>query len=290
VPVVIVGPSGSLGRSLIPRLVEAGSEVRAVEPREAAADPLRQLGAKVAVGDPGNPELLPAVLRDAHTLCVLLEGLFLTDTEYGPVIADTVQAGVEGAQEAGLARILLLSFPGADPGSANAFLRAKGMAEQAVKDSGIEHVILRPTLILARESPWLFLFGGGGARRLPFTPLIGPGTQRLAPVFVEDVASVLAVADDRAKAVTGTFGLQGPDEVSADELAELFAGGRRRWGHLSSGAATRVVKLGKRRLTRAAAEILASDSLADAPDAAAEFGVKLTPLREALRKLGFDTV
>jgi NADH dehydrogenase len=262
VPVVVTGASGLVGRALVPRLIAAGSEVRAVVQRQADADHLRRLGAKVAVGDPSDPELLAAVLRDAHTLCHVVDGLFLEEEQYLPVIAGTAQVLVEAAREAGLARILLLSYRGADPGSPNAYLRAKGMAEDAVRDSGLEHVIVRSTLVVARACRW--------------PDLLGRGTQRLAPVYVEDLAAVLAAADDRAQPVGGTFGLQGPDTVTAEELAGLLRGGRHR----------KMALRRKPHISRAAAEILAWDSLADAPDAAAEFGVKLTPLREALRESG----
>jgi uncharacterized protein YbjT (DUF2867 family) len=261
VPVVVTGASGPVGKALIPRLVAAGSEVRAVVRRNAVADELRELGAKVAVGDAVNPELLPAVLRDAHTLCHLVDGLLLDEDEYLPVIAGSTEAIVEGAKEARLARVLLLSYPGADPGSSNAYLRALGVAEEAVRTSGLEHLIVRSTLVLARAAAW---------------PVLGRGSHRVAPVFVEDLAAVLAAADDRAQPVTGTFGLQGPDTVTLDELAGLLGEGMRRR-----------VRLKKPPISRSAAEILARDSLADSPDAAAEFGVKLTPLREALQASGF---
>jgi hypothetical protein len=101
------------------------------------------------------------------------------------------------------------------------------------------------------------------------------GGQHLAPVYVEDLAAVLASADDRAEPVSGTFALQGPDTVIAEELIGLV----RRDSRLR-------LTLRKAHMSPAAAEILSSDSVADAPDAAAEFGVKLTPLGEALQASG----
>jgi uncharacterized protein YbjT (DUF2867 family) len=230
--------------------------------RPADADRLRELGAKVAIGDAANPEFLQAVLRDAHTLCHVVDGLFVDEEKYFPVIAGGTQATVQAASEAGLARVLLLSYPGADAGSPNAYLRAKGIAEQAVRDSGLQHVIMRSTLVVGSDVRWLRALGRGG--------------HRLAPAFVDDVAAVFAAADDRAQPVSGTFGLQGLDRVTADELVRLLGREGRRTA-LRRGP----------RISRTAAEILASDSLADAPDAAAEFGVKLTPLREALVASGF---
>jgi uncharacterized protein YbjT (DUF2867 family) len=263
VPVVILGAAGPVGKALVPRLVAAGSEVRVVVSRQEASEPLRALGAKVAVGDPSDPELLAAVLRDAHTLCHLVGGLFLAEDEYEPVIVGGTRTAVGAAGEAGIVRLLLLSCPEADPGSANAYLQARGMAEEAVRGSGLDHVVVRSTLVLARGSRWPFFLRRRG--------------QRLAPVFVEDLAAVLAAADDRAQPVSGTFGLQGPDTVTADELAGLLRGGHGR----------KIGPLRRPRISRAATEVLASDSLADAPDAAAEFGAKLTPLRETLRACGF---
>lgn len=261
-PVVVTGASGPVGKALIPRLVAAGSEVRAVVAHQGNADRLHELGAKVAVGDTANPELLAAVLRDAHTLCHLVDGLFLAEDGYLPVIASGTEVVVEGAKEAQLARVLFVSYPRADPASSNEYLRVLGMAEEAVRASGLDHVIVRSTLILSREARW--------------PPVLGRGSHRVAPVFVEDLAGVLAAADDRVQLVTGTFGLQGPDTVTADELAGLLGRDvRRRF------------RLRKAGISRSAVEILASDSLADAPDAAAEFGVKLTPLPEALRASGF---
>jgi NADH dehydrogenase len=265
VPVVVIGASGVVGKALIPRLVEAGSEVRAVVSRQEPADELRRLGAKVAVGDTESPDLLAAVLRDAHTLCQVIGGLFLHEDQYSPAITATTQAAVEAAREAGLTRLILLSYPGADPASPNAYLRAKGTAEEAVRGSGLENVVVRSALVVSRRGQWIQVLGGGD--------------QRLAPVYVHDLAAILAAADDRAQPISGTFGLQGPDTVTAEELSDLLRERSRR--------AIRPSR--KLRISQTAAEVLAGDSLADAPDAAAEFGVKLTPLREALRASGFDT-
>ena len=285
-PVVVIGGSGPVGRALIPRLVAAGSEVRAVVlPRNGIVDELRAYGAKVAIGDPRNPDFLPAVFRDAHTLCHLVDTFPVEDDAYFPRIAATVQAAVDAAREAELARTVLLSYPGADTSSPNAFLRALGTAEEAVRSSSLGHVIVRSTHVCGHDSLWLRNMIS--PLRGPVATVLGAGTQRVAPVFAEDVAAVLAAADDRSEEVQGLFGLQGPDVVTADELADFVAGRRRLKVHVSPRWVTRITPLRGRRFSPAALEILSSDSLTDGPDAAAEFGVKLTPLRQALQVSGF---
>ena len=112
--------------------------------------------------------------------------------------------------------------------------------------------------------------------------IVGSGRQVVAPVHVEDVAAVLAGADDRERVESGTWGMEGPDHITADDLADLLAGKRRRKLHLSPRAAARTARLTGERATLAALEVLATDSVADGPDAAREFRVRLTPLRQGL--------
>jgi uncharacterized protein YbjT (DUF2867 family) len=286
VPVVVTGANGSIGRALIPVLVERGGEVRAVVRSPDAADVLRSMGAKAAVSDLAHTETLSVVMRGAHTVCHLAGGLDLPGEEaYFEANLGTVRDCLEAATDAEVSRFLFVSNTGASPESSNAYLRAKALAEEAVRDSGLEHVVLRSTHVYGPGSAWLREMRT--AARRPFAAAVaGTGGQRLAPVFVGDVAACLAAADDRAGAVSGTFGLQGPDVVTADELADLLAGRRRRKLHLGPEALRRGARLTGPRMSPTLAEILAADSLADAPDAAVEFGVKLTSLEVGLGLLG----
>lgn len=249
--------------------------MRAVVRRRQAADPLRALGAKVAVDDLSDPEGLALVFHDAHTLVHLAGGLTAPDIEDANL--GTVERTLAAATEAGLRRVLFLSYPGARPGAANPYLGAKGRAERAIRDSGLQHAIVRATHVYGRGSRWLQETARAARRRL----VLGTGRQRLAPVFVEDVAAVLAAADDRATETAGTFGLEGPDVVTADELADLLAGARRRVHVRPGGFVSRLLG---RRLPPHVLEVMAADSRADAPDAAAEFHATTTPLRQGLRR------
>jgi uncharacterized protein YbjT (DUF2867 family) len=116
--------------------------------------------------------------------------------------------------------------------------------------------------------------------------VVGSGRQVLAPVFVEDLAAVLAAADDRRASISGTWGLEGPDRVTADGLTDLLAGKRKRKLHVGPRAAAKMARLLRQRVSEPALEVLAADSLADAPDAAKEFGVTLTSLAEGLDRSG----
>ena len=281
-PVVVTGATGFVGRSLIPLLLDRGSEVRAVVRRRAAAEDLRRRGVKVAVTPLDDEETLEAVARDAHTVIHLAGGLDQpTEDAYERVNHGLTRSVVEASEAAGVKRFVLLSYPGASPDAGNAYLRSKGRAEEAVRAASPEHVILRCTHAYGPGSRWLEEIAVA-SRRPVAAMVISPGTQRLAPVQIEDVARALLAADERETAVTGTFALGGPEVVTADELADLVAGRRRRKLHVSPAVAVRLGRLSGRRLSPTMLEVLAADSLPDADDAASEFRLELTPLRPGL--------
>jgi uncharacterized protein YbjT (DUF2867 family) len=285
VPVVVTGASGGIGRVLVPMLAERG-EVRAVIRDRVAAEPLRAAGAKVAAAHLADTATAVTAMAGAHTVIHLAGGLdFPDERTYEAANLGTTRDALEAAGEAGVVRFLLLSYPGASPGSPNAYLRAKGLAEEAVRDSGLEHLILRSTHVYGPRQRWLDEMRAAASRSVAAT-VVGTGRQRIAPSYVEDVARAVVAGDERAGAASGTFALQGPDTLTADEFVDRLAGRRRRKVHLAPGAARRAARFLGQRLSLTMLEVLAADSVADAPDAAAEFELTLTALDDGLAASG----
>lgn len=284
-PVVVTGASGAIGQVLVPMLAERG-EVRAVIRDRAATEPARAVGAKVAAADLADTATVATAMAGAHTVIHLAGGLDFPD-EHAYEVANlgTVRDALEAAGDAGVVRFLLLSYPGASAGSSNAYLRAKGLAEEAVRESGLEHLILRSTHVYGPRQRWLEEMRAAAARPVAAT-VVGTGRQRIAPSYVEDVARALVAGDDRAGSIEGTIALQGPDTLAADELVDRLAGRRRRKVHLTPRAARRAARLLGQRLSMTMLEVLAADSVADGPDAAVELGLALTPLRDGLAASG----
>ena len=280
--VMVTGASGAVGHALVPLLVRR-DEVRAAVRDPASAEPLRALGAKVTVGRLDDAESLAEVLGGVFTLVHLVGGPDQPDDDalWDANHRSTVRA-VAAAREAGVRRLVFVSVPGAAVDAPTGFLRAKGLAEEAVTTSGLQHVVIRSAPVVGAGSLW-FAATVGGALQSP--PVVwGPGDRPLAPVAVGDLAAVLAVADDLDADLAGTWALEGPDVVDADDVVRLLAGDEASPQHLQGDEArARLSAVFGRPIGDAVVGALIGPGRDDSPDAADFFGVQRTPLAEALR-------
>jgi len=268
VPVVITGASGFIGRHAVTAFARTSPQVRAYVRRPEAAEELRKLGAKVAIGDITDIDQLSAVMSGAHTVCHLLPR---TDQEGEVRYLEPV---VTAASTSGVRRVLFLTrLVNADP-EGKVSERIQAWAEEPLVESGLEWVVVRSAPIYGPESPWLLAMAARARR-----PSIvwGKGKQVLAPLFVDDLTAVLVAADERERTSSGSWTLEGPDRVTVNELAGMLVGGRRFRRHIpvrNAGSGKRLALL----------QALNDHGPAEGPDAAAEFGVQLTPLAEGLRR------
>jgi len=163
--------------------------------------------------------------------------------------------------------------------------------EQAVRDSGLEHVIFRPSFVFGPGGPALSQFAAV-IRYLPVTPVAGPGTQRIQPIYVDDLAAFVARAIDLPEAANRTFELGGPEKLTWNELWDRLAtalGKRRPKVHLPMALlraqAVVMERLPRPLVTRDQLTMLtAGDNVCDERPAAELFGIELTPLDEQLRR------
>lgn len=280
--VMVMGASGLIGRALVP-LLRSKDEVRACVRRPEAAEPLRALGAKVAVGSFDDADSLAEILKRVFTVIHLIGGPnHLTDDDVFEANHGSVLMSLAASREAGVRRFVLVSATGANIDATNPYLRAKGLAEEAVANSGMEHAVVRSTHAYGLGGLWFAATVEGATASSPF--VVGDGSQSLAPVLADDLAAVLAAADDRDGTLEGTWALEGPDAVSASELVTLLASGGTPAIPLSPDeAAARLTAALGAPVSRTATEVFAMRSRADAPDAGDAFGVTRTPLVEGLR-------
>ena len=279
--VLVNGASGVLGRAVVRALV-GHDEVRATVRRAEAGEALRALGAKVAVRPVDEPDQLLEILPRVHTLVHLVGGVNQpSDEEILAANHASAVAAMAAAKEAGTRRFVLVSVAGASVDDPHPFLRAKGLAEEVVVHSGLEHAVLRTSHVYGLGGLWFTATVTGADHGF----VIGDGTQVAAPILAADVAAVIAAIDDRRDHVAGVWSLRGPDELSADDVVAI-AGEGDAPAHLDpASAAARLTELLGVPVSIRATEHWAAPSVADAPDAAAAFGVPTTPFADGLRAI-----
>jgi nucleoside-diphosphate-sugar epimerase len=259
--VAITGASGQVGTLLAERLGAAGN----------ATVPLNR------------EDDWPTGIADAEVVAHLAGTLQPTGGDsYESANVRTTETVAAAAREAGVKRIVFLSYVGAAEGSANDYLRSKAEAERVLLDSGVPTTVFRCLHIYGPpEHPGptadAFLVKDRHSVAVP-----GNGRQRIAPLFIGDVVEAVLNAALDSGAPTGTFELGGPEEMSMDEFVRGLNGGETRIRHLPAPLARILARLSPA-LKPALMDLLLTDNVTatDPESVAGEFGVSLTPFERA---------
>lgn len=223
---LVAGGTGFLGSAIVGELVRCGHTVAVLSRRRhpSGSEP----GAiEYRVGDVTRSGTLGPALEGIEQViqCVQFPGFPVEDASAGRTFLEVDAAGtsalVRAAAEAGARKVIYLSGVGADPASARSWYRAKGLAEQAVAASGLVHAVVRPS--------WVYGPGDVSLNRFvrllrtlpgPF-PQLGSGDQRINPVFISDVARLVALAASGPAADGATLEIGGPEVLTMDEILRL---------------------------------------------------------------------
>ena len=292
--VLVTGGTGFVGPHIVRRLVDEGHQVRLLE-REPGSRQRAALPAQEAVqGDVTDPASLRRAVEEQEVVVHLVAIINGRPEEFERVMSQGTRDLVAAAKEAGVRRFVLMSALGTSEETKELvpYYRAKWAMELAVKNSGLEHVIIRPSFAFGKDGGILPTFRTV-AKVAPVTPIIGSGKQRIQPIWVDDVAAYFVAGVERPEAANRTFEIAGPDVVTWNEFwsrLKQALGSRRPSIHLPFGLmraqATVLEKLLPHPpVTRDQLKMLAAgDNVVTNSDAVDTFGLPLVPLDEQLRR------
>jgi uncharacterized protein YbjT (DUF2867 family) len=214
----LTGAFGFTGRAIAERVLAGGDEVVTITRRSGAGDPLASRLAAVRPFDVSRPGELAAALTGADTLINTYWLRFPrgSDTFEGAVARSATL--LAAAREAGVRRVVHVSVVNAAADADTPYVRAKAALESVVQASGLEWVIVRPTLtygpgdILINNLAWAL-------RRLPVYGLPGLGRYTVQPVHVDDVARMCVEAAAGPPGVV--LDAAGPETLTYRSLVEL---------------------------------------------------------------------
>jgi uncharacterized protein YbjT (DUF2867 family) len=214
--VLVTGPSGKVGRRLIPLLARKGLTVRAASRSPVGA----RAGIEPVRFDWTDPSTFEAARKG-------VEAIYLVP---GPVPqpehADYMRLLLDGAARAGVKRVVLLSVFGLDQAPPDDPLRR---IELAVESSGVPYTLLRPGAFMQN-------FSEGLRWNEPFAEVIRERDEIVNPggagvvsyVSSEDIAAVAAVALTENGHEGKGYALLGPEPLTLMQVAEhiSWAAGR----------------------------------------------------------------
>ena len=258
------------------------------------AGPLEAWGCELAEGDVTDAASLEQAVAGCAAVVHLVAIIVGKPADFERVMSQGTRDLVQAASVGGVSRFVLMSALGVSEQTRELvpYYRAKWDMEQTVLGSGLEHVVFRPSFVFGRDGGVLPTFIRQ-VRWSPVTPIVGPGTARLQPIWVEDVGSFFAAAVDEPTAANRTFELGGADAVTWNELYQRIRrvlGKRRATAHLPfslvRAAAAVAEQLPKAPVTRDQLTMLerSGDNVCDLAPAVETFRVEPISLDEQLRR------
>src|SRR4051812_45706127 len=222
--VAVAGGTGFVGGAIARELHHRGEKVvvlshRGEEARGGLPDAVEIRQADASVRSEALVDALAGV--DALVIALASKNLPIEAPRRGRTFMKVDAAGtenlVDAARVAGVKHVIYMSGAGAEPNAKRHWFRAKWRAEQAVRESHMSWTIVRPTWVYGPDDVSLNRFVGF-ARRLQMVPMSNFGRQRLAPVFIDDVANLAADSLRDANAVDQTFEIGGPEVFQLREI------------------------------------------------------------------------
>lgn len=123
------------------------------------------------------------------------------------------------AKRAGIQRIVHVSIANPSLDSPLGYYRGKAELERALVNSGLRYTILRPTVIFGREDilinniAWF-------VRHLPIFGIPGDGRYQIRPIYVEDMAELMAEATEKQD--SEIVDAVGPETFRFEELVRMI--------------------------------------------------------------------
>jgi len=217
--VTITGTFSYTGKYVARLLLDRGYSVRTLTGHPGRVNPFGQ-AVEAFPYDFDRPDQLRKTLLGTSTLINTYWVRFPREESTFEAAVRNTRGVIDAAKDAGVERIVHVSIANPSAESPLGYYRGKAELEQAVLDSGLSYAIVRPTVIFGDEDilinniAWFL-------RRFPLFGIPGDGRYRIRPIFVEDMARIMAKAvDETGNAVMDAVG---PETYTFEELVRLIA-------------------------------------------------------------------
>lgn len=225
--VAITGGTGFVGRHLARELVAKSHEAALIaRGRDMRDESIYKLaGTSFFSSDLSDPEQL----RSAFAGCNAVAHFAGINREIGAqtyqrVHLEGTKSVVGAARQAGVRKIVLLSFLRARPNCGCTYHESKWAAEEMVRESGLDYTIFKAGVIYGRGDHMLDHLSHA-LYTFPIFGLVGMKEKPIRPLAVEGLVMAILAAFQDARLANKTVSITGPEEMALSEAV-------RRVGHV----------------------------------------------------------
>ena len=221
--ILVTGGTGFIGQILVSHLVTLGYPVRLLlNPSRDYPKLPKGISVEVTISSMNDERNLRASMKDIDTV------FHLVGTEWKGIHAEFEEVDNRAARmfskvagAMGVQRFIYLSHIGADRSSAYNLLRAKAIAEAAIRESGVPYTIIRSGIVYGQHDHFTtnlkdFILKTRG-------PLLIPGGDPtlIQPIWVEDLITTLMLCMDDESTINSTLFAGGIETFTFRECLEL---------------------------------------------------------------------
>lgn len=236
--IVVLGAAGLVGQNLMP-LLRDDFDIVAVDKNSSNLRALKELNPRVTAIDEDLTKLGSWVEAVASADVVVslnaqISGLTIDPFERNNVFATNLVLDAIKEKNPNV-RLIHVSSSVVNSHANDFYSTTKRSQEELVVNSGIESLILRPTLMFGpldrKHLGWLSRF----MSKVPIFPIPGSGKFQRQPLYVKDFCRVIASAITAKQPMLGTFDISGRQIIDYIDLIKLLK--------KASGASSRIIRV-----------------------------------------------
>ncbi len=222
--ILITGATGFIGRTLVRQLSSIGYPLRTlIRPSPRTPRLPKGVPVEVAVVSLADVRGLRAALRDVDTV------IHLASAENQGSRGDLLKADIQGtenlvgaASDAGVDRILYLSHIGAAPSSAYPAFRAKGIAEEHIRNGKVPYTVLRTSMVYGAEDHFTNNLARIIRTSIGVFPITNGRRTVVQPLWVEDLVTCMVWSLENNDTLNKVYELGGTEFFTLQQIVEII--------------------------------------------------------------------
>jgi uncharacterized protein YbjT (DUF2867 family) len=204
--VLVTGATGNTGSGLVPALRRADVEVRAFVRDETKAQPLKDVGAEIVVGDLDQPATIEPAVKGIDQIYLL--------TSNAPTQTQHAQNVLDVAKQSGNPHIVRHSAWGPE---VSRIVKQTDEVEEAVKSSGLPWTILKPTFFMQNTMMAAQTIASDGVIYWDMKD------GKVAMIDLRDIVDVAVAVLTGSGHEGKSYILTGPEAISFHDVAATFS-------------------------------------------------------------------